>query len=72
MSSIQVPMPLCSHSDHGLGDVIVNSLRLIGNNLTQWLIGFNNYTSALSALKSIDLKKNDQTRILGLAGMIEV
>ena len=51
---------LCSYLDLRLGDVTVNSLKLIENNLTQWLIGFNNYTRALSALKSIDLKKNYQ------------
>lgn len=50
---------------------MVNSLRLTENNLTQWLIGFNNYTRALSALKSIVLKKNYQARILGLVGLIE-
>lgn len=71
MNSIQVPRSLCSHSDHRLGDVTVNSLRMTGSNLTQWLIGFNNYTRALSALKSVDLKKNDHTRILGLVGLIE-
>ena len=52
-----MPRSFCSYSDFRLGDVMVNSLRLIENNLTQWLIGFNNYTGALSALKSIDLKK---------------
>ena len=51
---------LCSYLDLRLGDVTVNSLKLIENNLTQWLIGFNNYTRALSALKSIDLKKKYQ------------
>lgn len=60
-----LPRSLCSYSDLRLGDVMVNSLRLIENNLTQWLIGFNNYTRALNALKSIDLKKTYQTRILG-------
>lgn len=52
-----LPRALCSYSDLRLGDVMVNSLKLIENNLTQWLIGFNNYTRALNALKSIDLKK---------------
>ena len=46
---------------------MVNSPRLTENNLTQWLIGFNNYTGALSELKSIDLKKTYQTRILGVS-----
>lgn len=57
----------CSYSDFRLGDAMVNSLRLIENNLTQWLIGFNNYTGALSALKSIDLKKTYQTKNSGVS-----
>lgn len=62
-----LPRSFCSYSDFRLGDVMVNSLRLIENNLTQWLIGFNNYTGALSELKSIDLKKTYQTQILGVS-----
>lgn len=71
MSSIYSAYPFVPVQDHRLGDVMVNSLRLIENNLTQWLIGFNNCTRAFSALKSIDLKKNYQTRIPGLVRLME-
>lgn len=71
MSSIYSACPFVPIQDHRLGDAMVNNLRLIENNLTQWLIGFDNCTRAFSVLKSIDLKKNYQTRILGLVGLIE-
>ena len=63
--------PFVPLQDHRLGDVMVNSVRLMENNVIQWLIGFNNCTVAFSTFKSIDLTKNDQTRIPGLVGLIE-
>lgn len=53
------------------GNVMVNSLRLIENNLNQWLIGFNNCTRAFNALKSFDLKKNYHPRFPEFVGVIE-
>lgn len=40
-----------------VGDAMLNSQSLTENNLTQWLIGFNNYTTALSASGSLTWKR---------------
>lgn len=40
-----------------VGDAMLNSQSLIENNLTKWLIGFNNYTTALGASGSLTWKR---------------